>query len=258
MTESPLVLPTREGYDRWAEIYDTEQNPLVALEEPVVDRLLGDVAGLDVVDVGCGTGRHAVRLAGRGARVVGVDFSDGMLARARAKEGAEGVRWLVHDVARPPLPLEARAFDRVLCALVVDHIPALPAFFAELGRLCRPHGRVVVTAMHPALLLKGTQARFHDPRSGRETRPHSFAHRIADYVNGARAGGLGIHRVGEVDVDEELASRVPRAQRYLGWPMLWWMHLEPEGAREDPTSPGHAVSLAPISAPVCGATVTGA
>ena len=98
-------MPTREGYDRWAEIYDAEQNWLIYLEEPEVERLMGDVAGLDIVDVGCGTGRHAVRLAERGASVVGVDFSTGMLSRARTKPGAEKVRWIVHDLGDLPLPL---------------------------------------------------------------------------------------------------------------------------------------------------------
>jgi ubiquinone/menaquinone biosynthesis C-methylase UbiE len=227
VSEQPLILSTQEGYDRWAEIYDAEQNPLVSLEEPEVDRLVGDVAGLAVVDVGCGTGRHALRLAARGANVVGIDFSDGMLARAREKEGASGVRWVVHDVTRLPLPLPEGAFDRVICALVVDHIAELAAFFAELGRLSKRDGRIVVTVMHPAMMLKGTQARFVDPDTGRETRPESHASVIADYVNGAVAGGLRILRVGERDVDHELAARVPRAQKYLGWPMLWWMELAP-------------------------------
>jgi malonyl-CoA O-methyltransferase len=227
VSEQPLVLPTREGYDRWAEIYDGEENPLIAMEEPVVDALLGDVAGLDVVDVGCGTGRHALRLAARGARVVGVDFSAGMLARAQAKEGAAEVRWVVHDVTRPPLPLSAQAFDRVLCALVLDHIVDLAGFFAELRRLSQADGRIVVSTMHPALMLKGIQARFHDPASGRDTRPASVANRIADYVNGAIEAGLQIVHVGERDVDEALAARVPRAEKYLGWPMLYWMELAP-------------------------------
>ena len=227
MSEQPLVLSTQEGYDRWAEIYDDEQNPLIALEEPVVDELLGDVAGLDVADVGCGTGRHALRLASRGAHVVGVDFSDGMLSRARDKEGASGVEWLAHDVTDLPLPLPARAFDRVLCALVVDHIGGLSAFFAELCRICREDGRVVVTVMHPALMLKGTQARFVDPDTGRETRPASHANLIADYVNGAVGAGVRIVQVGERSVDEELAGRMTRAEKYLGWPVLWWMELAP-------------------------------
>jgi ubiquinone/menaquinone biosynthesis C-methylase UbiE len=227
VSEQPLILSTQEGYDRWAEIYDAEQNPLISLEEPEVDRLVGDVAGLAVVDVGCGTGRHALRLAARGANVVGIDFSDGMLARAREKEGASGVRWVVHDVTRLPLPLPEGAFDRVICALVVDHIAELAAFFAELGRLSKRDGRIVVTVMHPAMMLKGTQARFVDPDTGRETRPESHANVIADYVNGAVAGGLRILQVGERDVDHELAARVPRAYKYLGWPMLWWMELAP-------------------------------
>jgi malonyl-CoA O-methyltransferase len=227
LTEGPLIVPTRAGYDRWAEIYDTEQNPLISLEEPLVDRLLGDVAGLEIVDVGCGTGRHAVRLAARGAKVTGVDFSEGMLARARDKDGASGVHWVVHDVTAPPLPLPAGGFERVLCALVVDHVAALVPFFAELGRLCAADGRIVVTVMHPAMMLKGTQARFVDPDTGRETRPESHANVIADYVNSAVRAGLRIVEVGEGAVGAELAARVPRAEKYLGWPMLWWMELAP-------------------------------
>jgi len=223
----PLIVPTREGYDRWAEIYDDEKNWLIYLEEPEVDRLLGDVAGLEIVDVGCGTGRHAVRLAERGANVVGVDFSDGMLARAREKAGAENVRWIVHDVGELPLPLPERAFDRVLCALVVDHIRELAELFAELGRLCAPGGRIVVTAMHPAMMLKGIQARFVDPDTGRDTRPESQPNSVADYVNAAIAGGLRIVQVGEHTVEEELARRAPRAEKYLGWSGLFWMELAP-------------------------------
>jgi malonyl-CoA O-methyltransferase len=226
VTEQPLILSTRAGYDRWAEIYDSEQNPLISLEEPVVDRLLGDVAGLDVVDVGCGTGRHALRLAGRGARVVGVDFSDGMLARARDKVGGD-VEWVEHDLTRLPLPLGAASFDRVVCALVVDHIAELTGFFAELARLCRRDGRIVVTVMHPAMMLKGTQARFVDPDTGRETRPESHANLISDYVNAAVRSGARIVEIGESSVDETLAARVPRAAKYLGWPMLLWLELAP-------------------------------
>ena len=69
----------KSGYDRWSEVYDHDLNPLVALEEPVVREALGPVDGLDVLDLGCGTGRHALWLAGAGARVTAVDFSEGML-----------------------------------------------------------------------------------------------------------------------------------------------------------------------------------
>src|ERR1043165_610773 len=109
-------VPTQQGYDKWAEIYDGEGNPLVELEEPEVDRLLGPVAGVKVLDVGCGTGRHAVRLAGKGAGVTGVDFSSGMLGKGRAKPGAERIRFVEQDLAKA-LPFGEGEFARVVCGL---------------------------------------------------------------------------------------------------------------------------------------------
>ena len=92
------LVPTKDGYDRWSEIYEEDGNPLILLEESHVTRVLGNVAGLSIVDVGCGTGRHAVRLAQIGAKVTGIDFSTGMLARARSKPGADAVTFVEHDI----------------------------------------------------------------------------------------------------------------------------------------------------------------
>jgi len=222
----PRVLPTREGYDRWAATYDTMGNWLLALEEPEVERGLGDVAGLDLLDVGTGTGRHAIALAARGAHVTAVDFSDEMLAKARAKPGAERVRWIAHDVLTP-LPFAAASFDRVLSGLVIEHIPvaALAGFFAELGRVARPGGRIVVTAMHPAMFVKGVSANFHD-ESG-EVRPRSYVATLSDYVMGATSAGLGITGLVERTVDADLVERYERARKFLDWPALFVMELRP-------------------------------
>ncbi len=224
------VLPTREGYDRWAEVYDTEDNPLVALEEPRVYELLGDVRGLRVADVGCGTGRHALRLAAAGAVVTAVDFSEGMMEKARSKAGAAKITWVAHDLARP-LPLPTGQFERVLCALVVDHVKEVEALFRELRRICRPDGFVVLSSFHPAMMLRGVQARFTDPATGRDTRPESHANTISDYVVGATRAGLTIDQMSEHAVDAEFAARSARAAKYLGWPMLLLMRLVPRSAQ---------------------------
>lgn len=214
------VLPTREGYDAWAAIYDGEGNPLIALEERELAHVMGSVAGLSVLDVGCGTGRHALRLADAGAReVVAIDFSEGMLAKARAKPGAERVTFVRHDLSER-LPFPIGRFDRVLCGLVVDHIADLTLLFGEMARVCRADGFVVVTSMHPAMMLKGVQARFVDPTSGVEMRPASIANQLSDYVMAAQRAGLRIEHMSEHVVDEELARESPRAEKHMGWPLL--------------------------------------
>ena len=79
------VVPTAEGYDRWSAIYETDGNPLTLLEAPQVERLLGDVNDKTLLDVGCGTGRHALHYAEAGARVSAIDFSEGMGQNRRAE-----------------------------------------------------------------------------------------------------------------------------------------------------------------------------
>jgi malonyl-CoA O-methyltransferase len=223
-------LPTREAYDLWAEVYDRDGNPLIALEERHIDALIGETAGLTVADVGCGTGRHAIRLAAQGAHVTGLDFSPGMLAVAREKPGAERVRLLEHDVTTP-LPFEDGAIDRVLCCLVLEHVADLAALCRELARVCAPppRGAVVISAMHPAMMERGVQARFHDPRTGERTQPASRPHAISDYVRAAREAGLAVERLDEHAVDDSLAAAYPRGARYLGWPMLLLMKLSRSG-----------------------------
>ena len=225
--EPPLseTVPTSIGYDQWAAIYDRDANPLPALEEPLVKELLGDVRGHYILDLGCGTGRHSVWMSAAGARVSAIDFSSGMLAQARGK--ARDVRFQAHDLSQP-LPFGEKSFDRVLSALVVDHIKHLDKLFSEMHRVCRPAGNVVVSGMHPAMLLRGVQARFRLPETDREIRVASYPHQMSDYVMAAARAGFALNHFSEHVVNENLASRLERARKYLGWPMLFLMRLTPQ------------------------------
>ena len=235
------IVPTQAGYDRWAEFYDGEDNPLVLLEERFIGPLAGEVVGLAVADIGCGTGRHAVRWAAAGAHVTAVDFSAAMMERARAKPGAQAVTFLQHDLAKP-FPLDSAAFDRVLCCLVLDHITALDQFFGELRRLCRRTGCVIISVMHPAMSLRGVQARFIDPATGRRISPAGHAHQMSDYLTATVRAGLKLEHVSEHAADAALAAASPRAARYIGWPMLLLMKLGDGGAPPQPTSAGGAAA----------------
>ena len=213
-----VLKSVRAGYDRWALVYDHDANPLVALEEPVVRTAVGDVGGLSGLDLGCGTGRHALWLAATGAKVTALDFSEGMLAEARRKPGAESIRFLWHD-AHEPLPFGTE-FDVVVSGLVLEHICDLGPFYGEICRVLKPGGRAVISGMHPAMHLRGSQARFTDPESGDIIQPGSVPHSISAFVMAAMRAGFQIADVVELAPNAEFAARYPRAEKYIDWPML--------------------------------------
>lgn len=130
-----------EGYRDWAACYDVQENQLIELEQPVVREILDGLPLGDAVDVACGTGRHAAYLAAAGHRVVGVDLSPQMLAAARLK--LPEVEFHEADLHRLPLP--DRSADTVLCALALTHVPDLAAALAELVRVLRPGGHLVIS-----------------------------------------------------------------------------------------------------------------
>ncbi|MCY4454137.1 MAG: class I SAM-dependent methyltransferase [Immundisolibacterales bacterium] len=224
----------RDGYDRWAEVYDHDANPLTALEEPRVRGALGDVRGRAVLDLGCGTGRHTEWLAEAGARITAIDFSRGMLDAARRKVPSGCATFIAHDL-HEPLPLRDGSFDAVVSGLVLEHLRDLDRFFSEAFRVLKPSGCAVVSAMHPAMFLRGSQARFTDPDSGEVIMPGSVPHRIGDFVMAALRAGFVLHEIGEQAPDAEFAGRYPRAERYVGWPMLVLLVMEAgsgQGGRE--------------------------
>jgi hypothetical protein len=95
----------------------------------------------------------------------------------------------------------------------MTHLNAPSDPHGEMLRVCRPSGCVVVSDMHPAMMLRGMQARFHDPTSGQEVRPASHAHQLSDYVMAATRAGCVFDHLSEQIVSEDLACRFERARR---------------------------------------------
>ena len=116
----------RDGDGRWDDVIDV-----------LVSR--GGLEGVRVLDVGCGTGRLAARLAERhGCLVAGVDASPEMLAVARGRVPPD-VR-LEHARAEQ-LPFAAASFDRVAMTLVFHHLDR-PRALAETRRVLAPAGKL--------------------------------------------------------------------------------------------------------------------
>ena len=105
--------------------------------------ILGDVAGLDVVDLGCGTGYFSAWLARRGARPVGVDPTPAQLETARQMMRETGIEFPLVEAPGESVPLPDASFDLALS----EHGAALWAdpdrWIPEAARLLRPRGRLV-------------------------------------------------------------------------------------------------------------------
>jgi ubiquinone/menaquinone biosynthesis C-methylase UbiE len=97
-----------------------------------------------------------VHLAQAGHRTVAVDRSPAMLTRARAKLPQGDFR----EGDLTALPVETASVDAVVCALALVHLPELASGMAEFAPVLRPGGRVVISDVHPFLILLGWRAQF--------------------------------------------------------------------------------------------------
>jgi SAM-dependent methyltransferase len=113
-------------------------------------RLLGDVRGRHVLDLGCGGGQSVVALARQGAVVTGLDLSDAQLAvaRRRAAEAQVAVT-LVQGSAETLAPLPDGAFDLIFSANVFPYVADLPRCLEACRRTIKPAGRLVFSLDHP-------------------------------------------------------------------------------------------------------------
>ena len=112
--------------------------------------VLGDVAGRDVLEVGCGAAQCSRWLAGRGARPVGVDLSVEILRPARRRDASSGAAVPVAAADATALPLADGSFD-LACSShgAVPFVADSAALQREVARVLRPGGRWVFSLTHP-------------------------------------------------------------------------------------------------------------
>jgi ubiquinone/menaquinone biosynthesis C-methylase UbiE len=145
----PTVPPAQ--YDAFAEDFaaHAESSAYNALyDRPAMLALAGDVAGLRVLDAGCGPGLYAEELLARGALVTGFDESTEMVRLARQRLGDQAdVR--VATLSKPLDWLADASHDLVVLALVLHHLDDRVTALRELRRVLAPGGRLLVSTTHP-------------------------------------------------------------------------------------------------------------
>jgi ubiquinone/menaquinone biosynthesis C-methylase UbiE len=176
---------TVDGYRLWSTTYDDPGNAAFDIDMRVVKDILDGLPVGVALDAACGTGRLTRELADRGHRVVGVDSSPDMLARAR--ERMPNGEFLAGELHALPVPDDH--VDLVVCGLALSHVPELGPVLAEFARVLRPGGHLVITDMHPESVLRGAIPAVRD-QAGRPGRLVSHRHLVGDYLRAALAAGL--------------------------------------------------------------------
>jgi SAM-dependent methyltransferase len=206
MASSPTSINPVEGHRLWAQSYDSDHNPLLALERRILQPHLDKLQNHFVVDIGCGTGRWLSFASESGATVAGIDLTGEMLAQAAAKPGLAG-RLARADAQR--LPLAGAIADLALCSFCAAYVPDLCALFAELARVTRPQGRVVVSDLHPAAIAAGWKRTFHN--SGLVYEMKLDPHPAKDSIRAGLQSGLTLWRVFEPGFGEPERSLFEKA-----------------------------------------------
>jgi len=147
-----MVLSAGTAYRLWAPSYDRDPNPLLALEARMARDLMPNMLAGTIIDVGCGTGRSMVHCQAHGAQIFGADASPDMLAEARRKPG---LRSCLVQAEACCLPFARDIADLTVCSFALSYFADLERSLAELSRITKRTGRILISDLHPSAAASG-------------------------------------------------------------------------------------------------------
>jgi ubiquinone/menaquinone biosynthesis C-methylase UbiE len=221
----------------WDELHGGEGNRFHrCFVGPSVEYLLALQPGERVLDIACGNGVLARRLAALGGRITATDFSTALIekARARSQQGGEPITYQVVDATDETalVALGEGSFDAITCTMALMDMPVIAPLFRAARRLLQPGGRLVIATAHPAFNSNGPTfyaelqddggqlVETHGLKLSRylevlpikgvgaagEPAPHTYYHRtLSELLNEAIAAGLvldGVDERGYTPIDE--------------------------------------------------------
>jgi SAM-dependent methyltransferase len=185
------TLPAHEAYELWAATYPpAAHNPLMRVEQEMVEPLLAHLRAARALDVGTGSGRYLPLLRATGAStVLGIDFSLAMLRRAAASRGR-----VCGDACR--LPFRRSAFDLINASLMVGDIADLGAWSQEMARVLAARGHLIYSDFHLSWAQRGWSRTFRTADG--ELHDLSFnPHAIEDHLGALEQAGLRVRTIRE-------------------------------------------------------------
>ena len=132
--------------DNYTKISDPENDNIYQQFKDVLWDCLGDISGLKVLDLGCGSGWLSKLMVESGATVHGIDGSSELLKRAR--DICPQVEFIEHDLSHG-LPEDKMKFDRIVAHMVLMDIPDIDELIKSVRHLIQKNGKFIFTMTHP-------------------------------------------------------------------------------------------------------------
>lgn len=202
----------QKAYDDWSASYDTDENLTRDLDQQVTRETLDDRHFQSILEIGCGTGKNTLFLSQIAKSVHAIDFSEGMIKKAREKVRTRNVRFSVSNLTER-WPCEAQAYDLIVCNLVLEHIQDISFIFDEAFRVLREGGNFLLNELHPFRQYRGMKARFQSGEGITEI--PAFVHHISDFTTSASNRGLKLVTLGERWHAQDQQSKPPRLVSFL-------------------------------------------
>ncbi len=227
-----------DGFSRLYAAHAETSTTNARYDRPAILDLAGDVAGKRVLDVGCAAGHLSSLLATRGADVLGVDASEGMVRIARELFG-DVAKFETADVSQPLKFVEDASIDVITASLVLHYLKDWGPTLAEFRRVLKPGGVLVFSVHHP-----GEDWRWFEKDDyfqlellddefplGEYKQKVQFYRRPLSWTFGAvRDGGFAVDRLVEPMPEESVAEDDPRWYRMLRTkPRFLYFRAVPEG-----------------------------
>jgi malonyl-CoA O-methyltransferase len=196
----------KSAYNSWANNYDEDKNLTRDLDAEIVRNDFSNQKFISILEVGCGTGKNTVFYASISDQLTSIDFSQGMVAKAKEKVKSENVGFKIRDITKD-WNLEENNFDLITFNLILEHIKDLNFVFAETNRNLKSKGLVFINELHPFRQYDGKKAIYSE--NGEIKEIDAYIHNISDFINSATKNGLRLLKLNEYWHEQD-QNKLPR------------------------------------------------
>lgn len=193
-------------YNIWAEQYDTNSNKTRDLDTKSTIETLNKFDFSKVIELGCGTGKNTIYLLKKADNIIGLDFSQEMLNKAKVKIQDKRVKFKKADLTAE-WNVENEYADLITCSLVLEHIKNLDFVFNQANQKLKSGGYFFISELHPFKQYSGSKAKFETENGMQEL--ETYVHHISEYLDLAKENGFELVELKEW-FDEENKIGIPR------------------------------------------------